>query len=498
MKASIRRHLTKKSALIAAAALAALPVAASNAATVTWNLATPPGLWSNAANWTGGSGIPTSADAVVFGATGSSTTQGSLTNEVDQNFTISSLNYNQQSDAGTPQFHTTQIDTGITLSVTGTNSLIVGNTANTTTAYSVYTTITGLGTFAINNTGATVDIRQGSVAGSFSGRATLDLSGLSAFTANVSNFRLGQGESSSTNFNRAAGTLITGASSTITAGTFSAGFASASGPAASQLTLNGNTTINANSVQFGIRKATGNANFAAAATGATFVVRNQAGTGRANLDIALAQATEATTSSAGGTLDFTSDGGATRGSGSVDMLLGTLNVARGNSQAGTATQGRGVGRLSYEAGTIDVNDVNLGIAGGAAGKGTSTGTLEVKGSGVLTVNNNIKLADNTVGATTTGIPNGVLTVGNAGSTAVAKVAGDITDAGGVSTINVTDATLKASHIGLAASPIDTFTVSGAKLGMNIGAVAGSSVTALTANGSNVLSPGVTGNITPGT
>lgn len=498
MKSIVRRHPGKKSALIAAAAFAALPVAASKAATVTWNNATPPGLWSNAANWTGGSGVPTSADAVVFGATGSATTQGTLTNEVDQNFTLSSLTYAQQSDAAPQQFHTTQIDNGITLSVTGTGSVIVGNINNTTTAYSVYTTLTGLGTFAVNNTGGTFSVRQGSVAGSFTGRATLDMSGLSTFTANLSKFEIGVGGSSSTNFNRAAGTVILGGNSTITAGTVSVGTASGSGPAASQLTFGNAATINANTIEFGTRKATGNANFAAGVTNGSIVVRNQAGTGRATLNIGQAQASEATTTNAGGTLDFTGDGGVTRGTGSLDFLLSTLAIGRGNSQAGTATQGRSVARLSYEAGTVDANDVTVGEAGGAAGKGTTTGTLEVKGAGTLVVNNNLTLAQNSVGATTTGIPNGVLTIGNSGSTAVAKITGDLLDGGGNSTINVTDGTLKASHIGLAANPIDTFTVSGAKLGMNIGAVAGSSVNALTANGTNVITPNVSGNVTPGT
>src|SRR5438067_3434114 len=153
-------------------------------ATVTWNNATPPGLWSVAGNWTGGTGVPVAADTVVFGATGSATAAGTLTNEVDANFSITALQYTAQSDAGTPQFHNTQIDTGVTLSVTGGNTSVhVGSLTNAATTYSNYTTIAGPGTFNINNTGATVQIRQGSSGASSTERATLDTLGLATLSA---------------------------------------------------------------------------------------------------------------------------------------------------------------------------------------------------------------------------------------------------------------------------------------------------------------------------
>src|SRR5207237_6101392 len=101
----------RRRALIAAASAAALAsmTQLASAATVTWNNATPPGNWSVPANWTGGSGIPVAADAVVFGGIGSSTTQGMLTNEVDTDFTIASLQYAQKTNAVPAQYHTTQI-----------------------------------------------------------------------------------------------------------------------------------------------------------------------------------------------------------------------------------------------------------------------------------------------------------------------------------------------------------------------------------------------------
>ncbi|MEA2709169.1 MAG: hypothetical protein QOF78_1770 [Phycisphaerales bacterium] len=486
-------------AAIAAAAVASI-AATAGAATVTWNNATPPANWSDGPSWSGGT-APLAADNVVFGNVGAAGTQGTVTNVVNSNFTLAGLVYNQQSDlAGDPKFHTTQIDAGVTLTLNGNPAsgiLHVGQQVNAANAYVVTTTFTGAGTLTLNNASASADIRQGSSnTVGFTGRATLDLSGLGAFNATVSNFRIGNGEGSSTNFNRAAGTLILSNASTITAATTTVGFSSASTGAASQLTLGNATTLNTNLLQFAVRKASGNANFAAGVTNGTFVLRNQAGTGRANLDLAQAQASEVTASSPASVLDFTSDGGISRGAGSIDMLLGTLNIARGNANPGSATQGRGTGRLTYAAGTINVNDVTVGEAGNVAGKGTSTGTLEIKGAGQLIVNNNLTLAKNTVAATTTGIPNGILNIGGAGSTASVRVAGDIIDGAGVSTITVTDGTLKAAHIGTT-NAIDNFTLNNAKLQVNIGAAAGANIAALTANGSNVLTPGLSGGVTVG-
>ena len=221
----MRKQLNRKAGkgFVIAAATAALGTIAgtASAATVTWNNATPPGVWSAAGNWTGGTGVPTSADTVVFGATGASTSQSTLTNEVDSSFTIAALQYIAQSDASPAQFHTTQIDSGQTLSVTGSNTSVhVGSLTNAATTYSNYSTLTGGGTFNINNTGATVQIRQGSSGASFTGRATLDMAGLANFTANVSNFRIGAGEGSATTFNRATGTAIFGTNNTVTAANF--------------------------------------------------------------------------------------------------------------------------------------------------------------------------------------------------------------------------------------------------------------------------------------
>src|SRR5438093_13122096 len=100
------KRIPQKKLVRAAASVVLVTVGAgtARAATVTWNNASTPGLWSNSANWTGGTGIPVAGDTVNFTGIGSATTSGTLTNEVDQSFTISSLNYSQQTDAAMPQF----------------------------------------------------------------------------------------------------------------------------------------------------------------------------------------------------------------------------------------------------------------------------------------------------------------------------------------------------------------------------------------------------------
>src|SRR4051812_9139136 len=92
----------------AAAAMVAPFALTSNtfAADLTWNNATPPGNWNNTASWLPAQ-LPVAADAISFGAIGAATAAATVTNVVNQNFTVAAINYSQQSDAGTPQFHNT-------------------------------------------------------------------------------------------------------------------------------------------------------------------------------------------------------------------------------------------------------------------------------------------------------------------------------------------------------------------------------------------------------
>src|SRR5207302_573006 len=82
----------------------------------------------------------------------------------------------------------------------------------------------------------------------------------------------------------------------------------------------------------------------------------------------------------------------------------------------TTTSGKGTGRLTYSAGTVDANDVIRGEASGAAASDTGIGhgTLEVLGSGQLVVNNNITLGKQTA-TPVAGVPIGTLAIAGTGS-----------------------------------------------------------------------------------
>src|SRR5439155_14740561 len=112
---------------------------------------------------------------------------------------------------------------------------------------------------------------------------------------------------------------------------------------------------------------------------------------------------ESTTSSATGIMDLTADGAATpaRGGGSIDARIGTLALGRSNGSTGAGT-----GRLTYDAGIVDANDVTLGENTGGT-TALATGTLEVKGIAQLIVNNNITLGKSSTGTTA---PIGNLTI----------------------------------------------------------------------------------------
>ena len=484
-----------------------LSAAASAAVAVTWNNAVPPGNWSSTASWSGAgiTGLPGAGDAVVFGGIGSSTTQGTLTNDVDTDFTIASLQYTQKTNLLPAQYHTTKIDDGKTLLVSGTGtSFFVGTGVGDDINANIYTTINGNGTLSVNNAAATFSVRQGMTTNSTGGaglRATLDMSALANFNANVSVVQIGVGGGSAANFNRAAGTFFGATSNTFTAGTMTVGLGTASQAATpgSQLFLGQTNVLNVGLLDVGDGRATGSVNFNKTISGGTLVIRAADGVGRANVSLGLTQVNDATTSQASGTMDLTSDGGVTRGSGSIDALLATLEVGRGDGVVSTGNNGRGLGRLTYNAGTVDANTVILGEASGtsATATGVGNGTLEVLGSGQLVVNGNMMLGKQ-MPTPVAGVPVGTLTIGGVSSTASARVAGDIVDGGGTSNVSVTNATLSASHVGSPTSPIDTLTLGAATFKVAIGANPGAVITSLVVNSATTLGVNLTATPTPGT
>jgi len=290
------RRINRNSIVLASAALAAMP-ALTSAATVTWNAPTPPptATWSSPASWSGagGSGIPVAGDAVNFTSVGAAATASAITNEVNQNFTIGTLNYLQRSDQG--QFHNTSIDNGVTLTVSGgTSSVPVFDAGNTTgddsgagTQASI-TTFGGLGTLTVNNTASTFHVREGSATSTSALRSTLDLSNLANFNATVNDFAIGEGTSSGTaGGNRGTGTIFLAQNSNVTAANVNVGVQVASSGNQSQMFFGSNTALNAGTMTVGGRKGSGILAFTNGLTNGTLVIRGQAGgSTRANLNSA--------------------------------------------------------------------------------------------------------------------------------------------------------------------------------------------------------------------
>jgi len=112
----------------------------------------------------------------------------------------------------------------------------------------------------------------------------------------------------------------------------------------------------------------------------TALFRNLAGTGRQNqwaIGDSIGQTSTAT--GANGTVDFTG--------GTVDAQVNTILVGRG---AGTGGTGTGTGTLTFDAGVLDVNTLDLGVQAGGPG----IGTVNVNGTGLLVVNNALRLTPN--------------------------------------------------------------------------------------------------------
>ncbi len=354
------------------------------AATVTWSGVGADDNWSNPLNWAGG----TPAGNTVFftdeDATGVCGPFGVPNNIVDASVTMQSLRY-----GNTNGFHTTQIPAGSTLTVTGTGNtnIFVGTGTDNGGAQIVYATVMGQGTLLVTNSSANIQVIQG--AGTATGaKATLDMEGLDTFIAYVNQIRIAAElglSSTSPQFNRPNATLILAKTNVISTsanpGLLLSRTSSNGGPGVFRLGQT-NAIFSNNGMTVGERKATSatrldfNPNFVSP----TALFRNLAGTGRQNQWIIgddIGQNSGST--GANGTVDFTG--------GTVDAQINTILLGRGGAAPGT---GVGTGTLTFDAGIVDVNTLDLGMLAGGAG----VGTVNVNGTALLVVNNALRLTPN--------------------------------------------------------------------------------------------------------
>src|SRR5512136_2381269 len=138
--------------------------------------------WSDALNWS--MGTAPAGEGVLFQNDGA-VAVGVVNNVVDGAFAGS---------AGTLQYgntngsHTTLIPAGVTLTVGGT--LTAGTETDNSNTQQTTNTITGAGT--LNQTAGDLIVRQTTGGGNSSLRATLNMSGLNTYTANIGMLRVGK------------------------------------------------------------------------------------------------------------------------------------------------------------------------------------------------------------------------------------------------------------------------------------------------------------------
>lgn len=141
------------------------------------------GNWSSGTNWSTGA-APGPNDSVYV----ENQAIASFTNTVDASRTIQSLIFLGDADDNLGSGAFTQIPTGVTLSVVGTNGFAIANKSNNNSRpqYAFY----GGGALVISNTSGNFSINDGSSSSS-TRLTTVNMSGLSNFVAKVSRFGAG-------------------------------------------------------------------------------------------------------------------------------------------------------------------------------------------------------------------------------------------------------------------------------------------------------------------
>jgi hypothetical protein len=386
-------------------ALCAILLAAgpeSHATTIIWSGTSGTDTnWSTAANWTGG--LPGASDDVKFFNNGAVATVSNLNNVVDASTAIGSLQV-----GNTNNFHTTLIPAGQSLTVAG--ALQVGTGTDQTSSQSVFATMTGAGSLAVNNTAANILIGQGNTGGSSATlKATLDLRGLDNFTANVS--RLGIGGRSTftpTPPDRQSGAFYLARTNVITISHVPASYTTYpvtfpivlhdnEGNTAgnlSQLFLGQTNALFTDGIAVGTMKCGGGSNptaggwlgFDPAVTNnnpvayvrgiggsASRVTRWNTGDGNASGN---------SSNGSVGTNDFSN--------GTLDALVDTMILGKDRGATTSKTfPFRGV--FTFSAGTLDVNKLILGNQITAAAANPCQGFMNVRGTALLTVNGTLEL-----------------------------------------------------------------------------------------------------------
>ncbi len=466
--------------------------------TMVWNVGSSPANtnWSTASNWTnttaGGFGPPGISNDVVFGGAGVVGGSNGVDNVVDSDTTISSLTF-----ANTNGFHTTQIAPGKTLTVLGAKGVVVGTETDLGTNATVYAGMTGSGgTLAVSNASANVLVRQ-FTAGASGGiqRATLDLSGLDTFNATASGIQVGIYTTNGTG--RSAGSLYLARTNFLNllaqskTSTTNAGIDVADNPLAnssmfSYLFLGQVNTIYADGITVGGGRNIGWMGFDPAFTNSSAYIRgtNGAASRVTRWSVGDNSGANNTGSNSRGTNDFSG--------GTVDALVDLMILGRGESPS--MGSGSSTGMVTFAQGTINVNNLQLGVQTPGSTGGTTAGTpgtnyfgaMNVNGAGTLVVNSNLVLGSQAGGSGAYSLQ-GTLNINGGTVQAI-----NVTNGGGTAVVAINSGTLdlQPAWAGAAGKVANVTTLSVGASGVTVRALLTGAATLSTPNPMVIASNGV--------
>ncbi len=351
------------------------------------------------------------SSALTFGTAAAATTNGALDlSSANATFTGA---LTVQTNSATA--NTITIGPSKTLTING--GMTVGYSATTGSSTTSKLTATGGGSMAVNGTNLIVGVDiTGAPNDPYFNKATLDVSGLASFSANVTNFNVGSGGTSAPTGNL----ILSNTANNLIATTMIVGNTGGNnGNGTSTLTLGtGTNTIQANTISIGLGKGSGPGvvTFASQTAGSpgTVTIANKAGTGAANITVGNNNGT-VTGGGAIGTLDL-------RGH-TATVNAGTLLIGSNNNTSTGSVQGT----VSFDAGNFTVATINMAPKT-AAGVALAQATLNV-GGGNFTVNTAFTLGSQATAGTSQA------TLNLTGGTFTSNVA--ITQGGGATTSTIT-------------------------------------------------------------
>ncbi len=392
-----------------------------------------------------------SLGALVFGSVVSSTSATVGTADFSTaSGTFTSLLV-QMSSSGT---NALAIGSGRTVTING--PVAIGFGLNTTVRPTTRFAATGDGTFVNNNPGGLFVVGGDSSFYHTVNDAKADFSGLANMSINLgSTGKIQLGATNGRGVAALSTDLLLAQSSTVTAGTLVVAAQPGSGSVNRLLLGSGSNVLNVNRILSNSGSSTMNASIEFQSASGTLVLRAADGSGRAAVDVGVADTNTSTPLS--GTMNLLDH--------DVDLRVSTLTVG------GTSRNGNRTGVFSFNRGSLDAETIV--IASRLAGSGASNGTVAI-GGGTTTVNSMTMAANTsaTIGASvvaTLNLSGGSFTSGTDGGTAI-NMANAVSGRTATSAINLTGGTVSMRgavvRTGGAGTETATLLLNGSRLNMN--------------------------------